>query len=231
MLQTATHCNICIKLPHEAPQIIPTAFLQHTATYCNTLEHTVAHQNTLEHTETYSNTLQHTAPHGITYSIPAKETNLSAKETPPLYIMSANDNTMTNNSYHLSAQRPQSPHILSAKEANIPYNTKSKETTPRKTNLRRLSYLEGTLLQHCNALKHCNTLAAVVLPWRYTLPRTATHCNTLKRTAVLCVTLQPTATHCNTLQHAATRCNTLQHTCSGYSALQVASSSITHSNV
>ena len=77
---------------------------------------------------------------------------------------------------------------------------------------------------HCNILQHtatlcsthcntyCNTLrkstALVLHIFRelivcptYTLPRTATHCNTLHN-----------ATHYNTLQHTATRCNTLQFT-------------------
>jgi len=71
---TATHCNNCNTLQHNAHTLHYTAAhcttLQHTALHCSTLQHTAAHCNTLKHTATHCSTLltrciarQHTATH------------------------------------------------------------------------------------------------------------------------------------------------------------------------
>ena len=137
----------------------PRAWLQHTATHCNTLQHTAAHCNTLQHTATNCNTPEH--KHTPTPE-PNYVTHLHALCLAAIYC-----NTLQHTATHCNTLQHTATHR----------NTLQHNATQCNTNIH--LHLSETMWHICthrawmqHSKTHCNTLQ-----------HTATHCNTQQRTA------------------------------------------------
>jgi len=132
-----SHCTHleCVP-PHTTRGQVRLAWLQHTATHCNTLQHTATHCNTLQHTATHCDTLPHTATHCNTLHHICNT------------LQHANTATYCNTLHHTATRCSTLQHTATLQNTLQPYKTRSNTLQHSAT--------------HCNTLQrtvtHCNTL-------------------------------------------------------------------------